>query len=363
MAISRVGRLLPGRRRGLRFGSRRSCRFLMPRMIRRWISIAVLAVLSLGPAWLLARAEAGQGDRTGSTPAGGKDRLAVEFHQDFRGGKIDDETLRLVGGNAEQLVKIEPDGLHIRMPEGVKNPAPVGVVPRFWVHGDFEITVSFEILTADKPVRGYGLAASIWVETDTDTAEAATIERGIIPMEGERFTSTRISGPPPPENRKYDARRMPAMSRSGKLRMAREGSSIITSFADGTQPFRVLRKVALGPEDLTMVRVAAETGVSDHSIEVRFQDLTIRADGLPGYAGAPPEPPRPPAVEVRSEDLTKSAEALPGPAGTPAEPPRFPWALIAAVCFALLGAAAWWRAFVSRGRDQGPPVAPMPAES
>jgi hypothetical protein len=143
------------------------------------------------------------------------------------------------------------------------------------------------------------------------------------------------------------------MSRSGKLRMAREGSSVITSFADGTQPFRVLRTVALGPEDLTMVRVAADTGVSDHSIEVRFEDLTIRAEGLPGYVGAPPEPPRPPAAPVRPEDLTKPADALRDPAGTSPEPPRFPWVLIATVCFALLGAVAWWRASVSRGRNQG----------
>ncbi len=243
--------------------------------------------------------------RLGPTP-----RLVAEYHQDFHGGKFDYKTLKLVGGSAEQLVKAERDGLHIRMPAGLNNPAPVGVALRFRVHGDFEITVSCAIVKADNPTRGYGLAASVWVETDTENAEAVTIERSIQPKEGERFTSTRISGPPPPENRKYDVRRERTESRFGKIRMAREGSMVITSFADGTKPFRVLRTVELGPEDLTLVRVAAETGVSDHAVEIRLEDLTIRAEALPGYAGA-------------------------GPAA-PQATSRFPWGLVAGASLGLL---------------------------
>ena len=187
-------------------------------------------------------------------------------------------------------VKAEEDGLHIRIPAGLNKPMPVGVAPRFRIHGDFEITASYTIVKADNPIRGYGLAATLWVETDTDTAEAVTIERGIIPKEGERFTSTRISGPPPPETRKYDVRRSRAQSRSGKIRMARVGPMVITSFADGTQPFRVLRKVELGPEDLTLARLAAETGV----VRPRRRDppggLDHPRGGFPGYVGAPLAP-------------------------------------------------------------------------
>jgi Protein of unknown function (DUF1583) len=208
-------------------------------------------------------------------------RLVAEFHQDFRGGKFDSKMLKLVGADARELVKAEEDGLNIRIPAGLNKPMPVGVAPRFRIHGDFEITASIAIVKADNPIRGYGVAAILWVETDTDTAEAVTIERGIIPKEGERFTSTRISGPPPPETRKYDVRRSRARARSGKIRMARVGPLVITSFADGTQPFRVLRKVELGPEDLTLARLAAETGWSDHGVEIRLQDLTIRAEAFP----------------------------------------------------------------------------------
>ena len=101
--------------------------------------------------------------------------------------------MRRVGEYSHELVRPERDGVRIRIPSGIKNPEPMGVAPRFRIRGDFEITASFTIVNADDPIRGYGVAATLWVETDTRTREAVTIERGIIPKEGERFTSTRIS--------------------------------------------------------------------------------------------------------------------------------------------------------------------------
>jgi len=58
----------------------------------------------------------------------------------------------------------------------------------------------------------------------------------------------------------------------------------------------VLRTVELGPEDLTLVRLGAETGMSDHSVEILLEDLTIRAEALPGLrapTGAPGSSPGP----------------------------------------------------------------------
>jgi hypothetical protein len=265
------------------FGRRLADRFPQAGMFRRSTRIVTLSIVLLGVSGLPRLADAGQKEQAASPPGPDAGRLVAEFHQDFRSGAFDYRSLRFEGGNIEQFVKPERDGLHIRIPAGLRNPAPVGVVPRFRIHGDFEITASFAIVKADKPIRGYGVSAALWVETDTPTAESATIERGIIPREGERFTSTRISGPPPPETRKYDVRRARAESRSGKIRMARVGSKVITSYADGDKPFRVLRSVELGPEDLTLARLAAHTGMSDHSIEICLQDLTIRAEALPGY--------------------------------------------------------------------------------
>jgi Protein of unknown function (DUF1583) len=244
--------------------------------------ISLLGTLVVGPGTLIRPVEAQQ---AGSAPGLDKTRLAAEFHHDFRDSKLDTQTMARVGGNSDQFVRPDREGLRIRIPSGLNNPEAVGVAPRCRVKGDFEITVSFKIVKADQPIRGYGVGASVWVETKTATNEALTIERGIIPKEGERFTSTRVSGYP--LDRKYDVRRARARSRSGKLRMERVGTKATTSYADGDEPFRKVRTVELGPEDLTLVRLAADTGVSDHSVEVIFEDLTIRAEALPGLKLAP----------------------------------------------------------------------------
>ena len=199
-------------------------------------------------------------------------------------------------------------------PRGSSILRPVGVVPRFRVHGDFSITLAYTILKVDSPVRGYGPGVVIWAETGTPTNDAVTVERGVIPKEGERYTSTRISGAGPPEDRKYDVRRTPAQSRSGNIRLERAGSMVTASYAEGKDPFRVVRTVELGPGDLTMVRFGATTGVSDLSIEIRLEDVTIRAGGL---ARLPRSAPRTAWVSFGT-----SAAGVTG--------------------LALLGAAVWW---------------------
>jgi len=243
------------------FGRGLSDHLIPPGVLARWIGIAMLSMVFLGSGSLARPAEAGRGAQAGSAPVPDKGRLVAEFHQDFRGGELDRRALMLVGGDAEKLVKAERGGLRVRIPAGLDKPAAVGITPRFYIRGDFEITATFEIIKADTPIRGYGVAAALWVETDTPTAEAVTIERGTIPREGERFTSTRISGPE--KARKYDVRRARAGFPSGKLRMARVGTKVTTSYADGDRPFRELRTVELGPEEITLARMGADTGVSD----------------------------------------------------------------------------------------------------
>ncbi len=214
--------------------------------------------------------------------------LAQVFQVDFRQESFDVQSLALVGGHAEELVHAEPSGLRVQMPAGMGNPETVGIKPRFRVRGDFDISAEFEILQADKPTDGYGIGAQMSIETDSPTKEAATAEWTFTPgKDGVRFISTRIIGQPDGK-RDYRVQSLAANRRAGTLRLVRTGTSLRASYRDeGETRDRSLPPVELGTEDVTTVRLAANTGISDHPVEIRLKSLTIAADALPGWAGAP----------------------------------------------------------------------------
>ena len=127
---------------------------------------------------------------------------------------------------------------------------------------------------------------------------------------------------------KYDVRRSPGpvakQARSGSKRAGLDGHGILRRRQRAVS--RDPQGRALGPKTSRWCRVGAETGVSDHSIEIRLEDLTIRAEGLPGLEGPPPAP------------------------------AAFPWGLAAggSAGLALLGAAVWWLAARKRSGKNAP---------
>lgn len=246
----------PGRVRGL--------------AVLQGVAAAVALAMALGAG------DEGAGPEPPDLPAG--------FVEEFGPDGYSRSHLRPAGGHPE-VVKFTRQGLRIRIPKGLGKPAAIGLTCRDHICGDFAITADFTILQAETPTEGYGLGVQLWAETDAPDRPAATVERGLIPGKGERFTSTQIVGPP--DKREYRPERAPASSRSGRLRLVRVGPTVHASFADGDAPFRLLRSFELGTGDLDVVRFAADTGVSDHPLDVLLRRLEVRAEALerPGIAG------------------------------------------------------------------------------
>ena len=214
------------------------------------------------------------------------------FRADFRGQPFNVKALQLVGTHTADLVKPSPDGLRITIPRGLGKPGPIGVVPKFRVRGDFDISGTFEVLKVDRPTEGNGIGIQLLVEADKPTKDAATV--AWVYQAGDKgmtFTTMTITGPP--AARKY--RRLesvPARAWAGTLRLVRHGAIVTTSYRDGpTAPERVLREIEIGSEDLAQVRFAVHTGWTDLPADARLTGLTIAADGLPGYDGTPLVPP------------------------------------------------------------------------
>ena len=105
------------------------------------------------------------------------EKLREVYHYDFRDGRYDNRWLHLEpNGPLGSLVKPDPRGLRIAIPAKT-DALGVGAFTRFGVHGDFEVTASFEILKADRPEgRGQRRARA-------------------LPTDGRRLGQLRLDGP------------------------------------------------------------------------------------------------------------------------------------------------------------------------
>src|SRR5262249_39669777 len=80
-----------------------------------------------------------------TAPAG----RAADFSQTFRGRAYDTEHFRPTGPHAGKLIHADSQGLRITLTADRASKLPVGLMTRFGVRGDFEITLSYEIIRVD----------------------------------------------------------------------------------------------------------------------------------------------------------------------------------------------------------------------
>jgi hypothetical protein len=108
------------------------------------------------------------------------------FYQDFRGKDIDENLFRLQGADAAQRIKVEPQGLRITLPPEPKTTS-VGIATSAATKGDFEITVGYEIIQAERPKMG-GVGLEMYLRTNTPpTQEALFFYRIARPKEREVY--------------------------------------------------------------------------------------------------------------------------------------------------------------------------------
>src|SRR5439155_25470776 len=113
-------------------------------------------------------------------------------------------------------------------------PRGVALATNFRVCGDFEITVSYEILKADRPSTGYGVGVSLYAAINPDTNDAVSLARRIHTDGTIKFVSDRITPGDPKPAHKWSA--LPSVSPSGKLRLQRVGSKVRCLVAEGDNP-------------------------------------------------------------------------------------------------------------------------------
>lgn len=214
------------------------------------------------------------------------DAPAAEFVQDFQGRPYDPHYFRLTG-NVRRSMGTDFRGMRINL-ANTDSRVPVGLVSGLGVRGDFEITLSFEVLRLPKPAAGRGAGLSLYVSTTSLTQDAATLGRFMGPDGEEVFLCHRATTPRG-EERQHHGERFATTASSGSLRLVRKGNVLSYHVAEGgSRTFQELYQTDWSDEDLETVRFAAESGGVPAVVDVLLRAVSIRADE---FGPARPVPP------------------------------------------------------------------------
>ncbi len=208
--------------------------------------------------------------------------------------------LKPEGADYEEFTKPEEGGLRITLPGTRPVHYPVGVELTFPLSGDFEMTGSYELLSAARPANGYGVGVCLSVTTDPARRKFCKTARLWHPDKGSIYATEFWNHDYPLRDpRRWRFKPEETEARSGQLRLVREGETVRCLVADGTaKDFREIGQWPMGTDDLALVRFdVIDSGSPGNQVDARLVDLRIRT-GQPipeaaAEATPPPQPNRP----------------------------------------------------------------------
>jgi len=213
------------------------------------------------------------------------------FYQDFRGRQALHPALMMWGPDADEVSKFEAEGLRITLPATRPVNQPVDVATTFALSGDFEVTGTYELLSATQPNKGYGVGVGLNIADNDARDKFANVARSMQPKHGSVYKSEYWVHPPLKD---YQALSKPTASRIGQLRLVRQGPALRCLAADGLEGnFQEIFSIPqFGTEDMAHVHFSVnDSGTPGNAVDVRLIDLKIRAADFipdPGDTNLPP---------------------------------------------------------------------------
>jgi hypothetical protein len=204
-----------------------------------------------------------------------------KYQHAFRGGEFSQSVMQLVGRHATRQVRSHAEGLRIILPADKGPFQQIGVTPKFKIIGDFDVSVGYKILDAQQPKTGYGIGFSIFVRTESAEENAATLGIFRTKMGKLHYAANFHTGKQ--GERKHMTQNFPAEENalSGRLRFMRMGKELVCAVAPGTsEEYMQLRVIDLGDEPLARLRIAADQGGGNATVDVVLKDIVIEADSL-----------------------------------------------------------------------------------
>jgi hypothetical protein len=208
------------------------------------------------------------------------------FVQDFRGGHPLSPGLEPFGQDVRTLVAATPDGLSVKFPRARSGTGPVGLSPKFAVHGNFEISVDYRVLTCETPPFGRGAGVGIRIEAGEKQRATASLCRLLEPS-GKAVFRVDVNTATVPADASGTSSSFRAAHRMGRLRLARRATTLVFSAADGAiADYQELFRSDFSGADLGLTRIFATSHSAPAVLEVLITNTSIRADGLPNLSDA-----------------------------------------------------------------------------
>jgi Protein of unknown function (DUF1583) len=205
-----------------------------------------------------------------------------EVRVDFRGKQRSDPQFRNTRPDHTKFMAWELNGLHIQVPAGTTAQA-VGMIFNKQLGGDFDVTVTYELLSCANDEINAGSGVQLYLVLDRASNDALTLTHRCGPLGPICVFAQMITGES--GNRVIKQARtanLRADDRAGRLRLRREGTLITAFYGTGADPasLKELGAFVLGNEPVKMFRISAnpEGGMSE--VNARFFDVAIRADDL-----------------------------------------------------------------------------------
>jgi hypothetical protein len=277
-----------------------------------------------------------------------------KLSHDFRGARFDPKYFEYVGPTPDKFWNVEAEGLRLRYTGADVPPTndPAGVAWRVHVRGNFVATAQYEVLKCEPPANGTFLAGvELYIRLDNPNQDAIMVARGVYPNGSTAFDFKALVRDANGKRPARDFKLLPTTEKSlrGRLRLARTGSIVTASFAEGDDTqFAELQRSDIGTADIRLARFAGIAGgdrkaVLDMRIlEFHLEGEALALDGrfetpLP-KTDVPKEKadlPKADVPEAKAESPRAIAEDFPRPAPEP-EPANHRNLLTLAVVLALL---------------------------
>jgi hypothetical protein len=199
--------------------------------------------------------------------------LADVLAQDFRKGNEPAVGWKIFG--PQEMVKPEVGGLRVTIPAGSQKLEPVGLTPNVAIMGDFEVGIAYQMLSVERPRKGYGSGVNIWLKLRSDKNHILKIAHYDMPRDGNVFflgynyqdeTKEKIGDP----------MIVPAMGLEGRIALRRKSSDMFFLAGPVDGDCKELRRIKVSADHVERVRFVVFTGNSPTALDVRILETYVR---------------------------------------------------------------------------------------